>query len=331
MGGPFGTRSPNRRQLLTTALGATAAVGVTAGGARATTPAAPQRTATILGREVDVSHATPEVVRLFGSYFEAKSAGDVTATMAHFARDMTYVDATLGWSWYSWQDLYDLFAQLMPTWPSSAASYPTRILGDTRSALVCFTDTPELFGHEIRPLGAVDFRNGKIVRWIDYWDGRAFTLAGIQEQRTPAAQFPTDFGEEKVGERAETAIRTTVQKLSGALSSGDVSLAASLVHPDVVFEDLALHVCIGGRVSLEAYWASALGQLPYGAGSALRHVVGGAWGGGYEWVGPSAAPRGNTALVVDEGGLVKRFTAVWDSSLWTADAIGRLQVMSVLQ
>jgi hypothetical protein len=29
-------------------------------------------------------------------------------------------------------------------------------------------DTPELFGGELRILAAVDFADGKIIRWVDY-------------------------------------------------------------------------------------------------------------------------------------------------------------------
>jgi hypothetical protein len=60
----------------------------------------------------------------------------------------------------------------MPTWPNSAHSYSTRIIGDKRSAIVMFTDSPELFGHEIRVVAPVDLSNGLVVREVDYWDGR---------------------------------------------------------------------------------------------------------------------------------------------------------------
>ncbi|GLX48787.1 hypothetical protein Shyhy01_17370 [Streptomyces hygroscopicus subsp. hygroscopicus] len=324
--------SHRRRTVLTAGLGAAATLGLSAGAAHAAPASRPQRTARILGREVDVTHATPEVVRLFASYFEAKTARDVDATMAHFARAMTYIDATLGWAWYDWQSLYDLFAKLMPTWPGTSASYPTRILGDANSALVCFTDTPELFGHEIRPLGAVNFRNGKITRWIDYWDGRAFTIAGIEQERTPADRFPTDFKEAVVGETASPTLRLTVRKLSHALGTGDVAQATSLFHPDAVLEDQALHLSVTGRIALEAFLTSALGLLPYGRGAAVRHVVGSRSGGGYEWVNASsAAPRGITALSLDAAGLITRLTTVWDSSLWPVDAIGRAQAASIPQ
>jgi hypothetical protein len=40
----------------------------------------------------------------------------------------------------------EIFEQYMPKWPPTGLSYPNRISGDMRSALVAFTDTPELFG-----------------------------------------------------------------------------------------------------------------------------------------------------------------------------------------
>lgn len=56
-------------------------------------------------------------------------------------------------------------------------SYPTRIMGALRdgngSAMIAVTNTPEIVGSELRMLSTVDFRKGKIVRWIDYWDSMA--------------------------------------------------------------------------------------------------------------------------------------------------------------
>ena len=54
---------------------------------------------------------------------------------------------------------------------------------------------PELFGGEMRLISSVDFQNGKIVRWVDYWDGRHFGSALTNSLRTPANQWPVDFGE----------------------------------------------------------------------------------------------------------------------------------------
>ncbi|WP_413105712.1 hypothetical protein [Streptomyces sp. Inha503] len=314
-------------------LGAGAATAVLPASRASATPTAGNPPVTrILGREVDTSRATPEVVRLLKRYFEDKTARDVEATMAHFSRtSTTYIDAILGWPHYSWESLHSLFAELMPTWPQSSASYPTRIVGDEVSALVFFTDTPELFGHELRIMGAVNFEEGRIVRWIDYWDGRAFTLDDIAEQRTPAAQFPTDFAESYVGEPAAPIIRSAAHHLSRALAAGDAQAASSLLSEDVVLEDLALHITLTGRRSIRSFLTTMLPTLPYGAGSALRHVVGSARGGGYEWTNPaSPAPRGVTGLELGEDGRVSRVTSVWDSSLWHDAAIARAQAATIL-
>src|ERR1700677_2833088 len=135
---------------------------------------------------VVTSHATPEVAAFFKSYFTAKSQHKPAPTTDHFSEaHLTYIDAALGWPFYSKKGMTDLFEQYMPKWPPTGLSYPTRIIGDTRSALVAFTDTPELFGGEIRILAAIDFKEGKIVRWIDYWDGRSFGADAAAKFRTP--------------------------------------------------------------------------------------------------------------------------------------------------
>ena len=143
---------------------------------------------------VDVTHATKNSAAFFHSFFTAKSRHDVDAAMNHFSKStLTYIDATLGWAFYTPGALRDVWAQYMPKWPATGLSYPTRILGDERSALVAFTDTPELFGAEIRTLAAIDIKDGKIVRWVDYWDGRHFGAELAAKLRTPSDKFPTDF------------------------------------------------------------------------------------------------------------------------------------------
>jgi hypothetical protein len=50
----------------------------------------------------------------------------------------------------------EIFEQFMPKWPPTGLSHPTRVSGDMHPAVVAFTDTPELFGGEIRiPFRAV--------------------------------------------------------------------------------------------------------------------------------------------------------------------------------
>ncbi|MGH8031133.1 MAG: hypothetical protein ACREO8_01920, partial [Luteimonas sp.] len=123
----------------------------------------------------DTSAASPELVAFFTSYFTQKSLHNVDRTMAHFSRDLvTYTDATLGWETLGFDAMRAVFAQFMPTWPASGLSYPTRILGDMKSALVAFTDTPELFGGELRIIGTIDFKDGRYWRLVDFWDGRGW-------------------------------------------------------------------------------------------------------------------------------------------------------------
>src|SRR5882724_1165864 len=89
-----------------------------------------------------------DVDELVTAIFRDKSSRDVDWFMAHFSQQaLTYTDGTLGAQFATWAALRAAFAQLMPTWPATSRSYPTKILGDTRSAMVFFTDSPELFGH----------------------------------------------------------------------------------------------------------------------------------------------------------------------------------------
>jgi len=85
---------------------------------------------------VDTTHATREAAEFFYSFFTAKNRHDVDATMNHFSKTtLTYMDATLGWPFYTYDALKDVFVQYMPKWPPSGLSYPTLILGDQQSAL----------------------------------------------------------------------------------------------------------------------------------------------------------------------------------------------------
>jgi len=296
--------------------GATIAMAMTAGSSAmaATTPAAPRP-----------DTAPPDIQALFAGFFAAKSAHDVAATMSFFAPDMVeYADATVGWPFTSASALQALFAQYMPTWPTSARSYGTEILGSHTGAIVRFTNTPEEFGHEIRGVAVVDIRDGKFVRWVDYWDGRHFGVDATAQLRTPPASFPTTFGEGQVGEHATGPAGPVISAFATALAKGDVTTATTALTDDVVLTDLALHTEVIGLQSVTAYLTRALSQLPYGVGSGVRHIVGGAPGGGYEWTNPTGpVPRGVNAVQLTESGLISRITAIWDGSLvtppWIAD------------
>lgn len=102
---------------------------------------------------VGTSHATSDVAAFFKSYFTTKSEHKPVATSDHFSEaHLTYIDATLGWPFYSKKGMTDIFELYMPKWPPTGLSYPTRISGDFHSALIALTDTPQLFGGEIRIL-----------------------------------------------------------------------------------------------------------------------------------------------------------------------------------
>ncbi len=263
----------------------------------------------------DSRRASLEVRAFFASFFTAKNRHDVAATMQHFSPlVVTYTDAVLGWPLDGFDAIEGTFRQYMPNWPATALSYPTRILGDATSALVAFTDTPELFGGELRILGAVDIGEGKIVRWVDYWDSSSFDADLYAQMRTPVAEFPTDFKERSIGVHAAPAIVEISTQLQRAFAAGDAHEVSQLVSYDAVYEDMALRAQVLGRADIERYLGRVLARAPFGTGSRLRHVVGGPAGGGFEWFAApeSAVGGGITALEVDSDGRISRLTSVYD-------------------
>ena len=282
---------------------------------------------------VDVTHATKDSAAFFHSFFTAKSRHDVDASMNHFSSStLTYIDATLGWAFYTPGALRDVWMQYMPKWPATGLSYPIRILGDERSALVVFTDTPELFGAEIRTLAAIDIKDGKIVRWVDYWDGRHFGAALAAKLRTPSDKFPTDF-EATVPGNASPKIRAAANKLHAAFAGNDAKAAVALFRSDAVYEDMTLRTQILGRRAIERYLGRALDKLPAGTGSSMMHIVGGDMGGGFEWQTAPAyrttVRHGITAIALDPEGKVSRLTTVWDGAMLPLDEVKALVALSI--
>lgn len=268
--------------------------------------------------EPDTRHASAETVRFLESFFAAKNNHVVADTMAHFSPDVvTYTESILGWPIDGFEAIEQTFAQHMPTWPATALSYPTRILGGTGSALVAFTDMPELFGGELRLLGALDFKDGKIVRWVDYWDSLIFDDQLYDQLKTPAEHFPTSFHEDEVPVSAASEMVEASTRLQALLASGDAVGAAALLSYDVIFEDMALRMQLQGRTMTERYLTASLPVAPYGVASSMRHIVGGPTGGGFEWIAPSASgvACGITALELDPAGLISRVTTVYDGRL----------------
>jgi ketosteroid isomerase-like protein len=210
---------------------------------------------------------------LFERFFETKTAADVEGTMSFFSPDLvTYNDATLGWEFPSYEALKAAFEQYMPNWSPPARSYATRILANDSSALVNMVDTPELFGGELRILAAIDLVDGKIVRWVDYWDSASYDDALYAQFRTPADSFPTDLKESQVATRAAPELVNAATALQQAFRSADPSGAGELMHTDVVLEDMALRTQVIGRIETVRYLDRVLGRVPYGQSSDLRHV-----------------------------------------------------------
>jgi hypothetical protein len=218
----------------------------------------------------------------------------------------------------------------MPKWPPSGLSYPTRISGDTHSALVAFTDTPELFGGEIRILAAIDFKDGKVVRWIDYWDGRSFGAETAAKMRTPAEKFPTNFDYDVESDGASAKIKDVTRKLADAFAAGDAKTADDLFSPDAVYLDRALRVRVLGKLAIGQYLSRVLATVPYGKGAKLMHVVGSDQGGGYEWTNAhSSVKRGVVAIDLNGSGQIQRLDATWDNGVMSDGDLQELVLQSI--
>jgi hypothetical protein len=263
-----------------------------------------------------VDASASSLAPILEKFFETKTACDVEGTMWYFSPDLaSYIDATLGWDIAGYDALKGVFAQYMPHWAPPARSYATRVLSNTVSALVNMTDTPELFGGELRILAAIDFVDGKIVRWVDYWDSASFDGDLYAQMRTPADAFPNDLKDGVVKTLAAPELVTAATALQRAFSAADASAAADLLHTDVVFEEMSLRAQLIGRIETSRYLDRVLAGVPYGRSSQLRHVVGGSHGGGFEWTAAAHAASlvGITALELDADGLITKVTSVYDS------------------
>lgn len=275
----------------------------------------------------DTSHCTARAAEIFRGFYTAKSEHDAAKLMTYFSKtDAYYIDASSGGIWPSWQALNDLFTPFFASGlPADAISYPLRIVGDERSAMVEFEDTPELFGSELRILGSVTFdTTQKIIRWIDYWDGHS---ALVQNHIT--SSYPAYFKDDV--QRADPLVVSVAHSLQQAFAAGDAAAAVALMSFDVVHEDMAAHARLRGQLQIQRYYARALSQLPYGPGAAVAHVEGSRQGGGYEWsAAPVASPmrRGHTCLELDGTGKISRLTTIYDSGLLSYPAYQALVGLS---
>jgi hypothetical protein len=261
----------------------------------------------------DTSHCTPEVAAIFRGFFTAKSKHDAAGFLSYFSRaNIVYIDACLGATLPNWQEANNFFTPYFASLPAAAISYPLRIVGNAHSAAIEFVDTPAFFTYEIRALSTVTFDdNHKIIRWVDYWDGRSSL-----HPNTIGSNYPTNFRDSE--QNADPAVVKAAQALQAAFAAGDAAAAVALMSADVVHEDMAARTRIRGTLQAQRYYTRALGQLPYGPGAALVHAEGGCQGGGYEWsAAPGAAPmrRGHTCIELDDAGKISRLTAIYDSSL----------------
>jgi ketosteroid isomerase-like protein len=254
----------------------------------------------------------PALDRVLNTFFDTMTACDLEGTMSYLAPDMACIDATLGWDLDSYETLKGVLTEYMPHWGPPARSYATKILSGETSALVHVVGTPELFGDELRVLAAIDFADGEIVRWVHYWDSTAFDNYLYAQFRTPADSFPKDFKEGQVPTQAAPELVDAATALQQSFGAADASAARDLLHPDVVLVDMALRAQLIGRIETIAYLDRVLDQAPYGRSSELRHVVGGAGGGGFEWTAADGLV-GITALEREADGLITRITSVYDS------------------
>ncbi len=281
---------------------------------------------------VDARHANKEAVDLFNRFFATKSRHDCDATMEFISRDLSvYVDATLGWELNGYDALKEVWARYMPTW-GEGRSYPTRILGEvnggTGSVMLEFTDTPELFGADMRVLGAVDVVDGKITRWADYWDSAAYDSKRYEKMKRPPVDPPLALRSKPAATSAR--IRDVASKFVEMLSGGDTEGAATLFSYDGVLEDRSLNMKIVGFPAINRYLARVNHKSPFGRGVKLGHVVGGDAGGGFEWASSSSPVKtGAAALSINAEGQITRASIVYDSRNLSATSRNELAALTL--
>ncbi|UKZ82853.1 hypothetical protein TrVFT333_010653 [Trichoderma virens FT-333] len=152
------------------------------------------------------------------------------------------------------------------------------------SAVDFSEDAPDIFGYETRTIAAVNFKDGKVARWVDYWDGRHDGLIAL---KSPCDKFPKTFGEFNIT-TPNPVIHNITSQLNDALSTGNSIAAASLFSFDAIFED---------RITLTG-------------------IEGSSRGGTYEWMGSPTAPTRNgiSGFQLDSNGSTTIFSTVWGSS-----------------
>ncbi|KAI0554821.1 hypothetical protein F4679DRAFT_238292 [Xylaria curta] len=278
-------------------------------------------------RIADTSHASQQLVQLLARYYTAKSLYQADEWAGFFDPNLAvYADTTLGLV-ASQPGLNDFIHSIVQSWQANGTSYPLKIIGDTDGAVVIVVDTPQLFGAEIRAISSLDFKDGRVLRQVDHWDGRRNPAS---DGRVPDDQYPQDFAYELSLNKTNCLFASVVHKFHTAVSTANTSLAINLLSYDAVLEDFSLRARIEGRLAIGRYFDQALKSVPYGAGSSLHHLVGSAQGGGYEWVDNSTSKRtGITAIELNPDGLITQITTVWDSLKMTEQRMQELAGLSL--
>jgi hypothetical protein len=283
-------------------------------------------TARTYPRHIDARFTSEETLALLDGFYRAKSRRDLDAVMAYISPACGVCgDATFGFQVSGREKLGESMAGLMSTLGTGFAN-PIRILGEIRNGdggvVVELTDTPAPSAAEVRGVSVVDVRDGKIVRFVDYWDSSSLRPELYGQLRLPQADFPSDFGEAAGGGLAHPRAEQASRALSAALSQGDAKAAAATLAYDAILEDRALRRQIIGAFEVERYLSRLLPVTPYGLGSKIQHVVGGPRGGGFEWTAAAAfgGLPGVTALELDPEGQISRLSVVYDLRALAAEA-----------
>jgi hypothetical protein len=266
---------------------------------------------------IDTRHANAEAAEFFVRFFTAKRAQDVDTTMSFISADLSmYVDATLGWELQGCDATQEIGMQSISS-RRTTRSYPTRLLGDicdgNGSVMLAFNETGERVGDELRVLGAIDIKQGRIFRWANYWDSASVDgglYAGLK--RSPPS-IPHALGAKEA--IASRRIREVSGRLVDLLSRGEAAGASDLFSHDAAYEDQSLNTRITGRAAIARYFTRVGGTSPLGRRATLGHVVGGDLGGGFEWAAPQFSPvaTGATAIRLDTAGRIIHATIVYDS------------------
>lgn len=276
----------------------------------------------------ETGHCTTAFTRVLQKYLQAKCDHDFTAMQQHLhPQKAIFGDAVCGWVYRTPIELEDAWGLQVPNWPDGARFYATRVIGGDHGGVVFVVDTPEMMGMEIRGVAVVDFEEGSITRWIDYWDSRPLGPERAAALRTHS--LPDDLGENTLAPVASTRIHRVSAALQDALRADDIDLAGSLFALDAVFEDHTLRTRIHGRAAITEYLRRAATRLPYGTRSTVRHAVGSDLGGGYEWRSDSPVAVGVSALELDPSGLIELFAAVWDGGTLDDEWISSLAALAV--